>query len=190
MCHSQALTSPGCGTSQRSTGRETQESEGPWRGEPLQNLRHMPAGGREGHQPSLPANTRCWEPAQSSPGTQGCLGTAGQHSSCHHPWMTPSFLFSSPLLAGLRAPAPGGLPAPRCRCRAEPRHINGAGPTAAPALGPAPARGSRASLSGHTGGPWGCQGQALQGIGLGIYQEPWCAHSGILPCPNFLKHPH
>lgn len=35
------------GTSQRCTGRETWESEGPWRAEPLQSLRHMAAGGRE-----------------------------------------------------------------------------------------------------------------------------------------------
>lgn len=96
------LTSLGWGTSQWSTGRETQESEGPWRGEPLQNLRHMPAGGREGQQPSLTSNTRCWEPAKSSPGSQGCLGTAGQCLSCHHPWMTLSFLLFSQLLAGLR----------------------------------------------------------------------------------------
>lgn len=141
------FTSPGCDTSQWSMGRETQECEGPWRGEPLWSLRHMPAGRREGHQPPLTSNTRCWEP-----GSQGCLGTAGQRLSPRHPWMTPSFLLSSPLLAQIRTPALGGLAAASTTVpdpEQSPDTVNqGMVPQLPLPSGLALAVGSRASLSG------------------------------------------
>lgn len=124
----------------------------------------MPAGGRERHQPRLASNPGCWEPAQSSLGSQGCLGTAGQCLSLCHPCMMPSFLRSSPLLAGLRTPAPGGLAA--ARCRAEPRHrYSGDGPRSAPALGASLGPGEPCvTLRDTLECPQRCQGWALQGF--------------------------
>lgn len=78
------------GTSQRSTGRETQESEGPWRAEPLQSLRHMAAGGR-GHQPSLPASNGAGSLPRAALAVRGAWAQLGSPCPAVTPgWCQPS----------------------------------------------------------------------------------------------------
>lgn len=164
-------------------GRETQECEceGLWGGEPSQNLHHTSAGGREGHQPSLTSNTRCWEPARSSPGSQGCLGTAGP-LSCHHPWMTPSFSSVPHRWQG-----------------SEPRPREAASTTVPDAeQSPDTAKGMVPQLP-LPPGPWGavrhsrgsrrCQGRALQGTGLGIHRDVLTGASclALIPSNTLIK---
>lgn len=114
MCHSQALTSPGWAHPRGARAGKPRNLRGPG-GQSLYRACVTWQQVGEGT-PAIPASQQwCWEPAQSSPGSQGCLGTAGQPLSCRHPWVVPAFLLSASRLAG--------LPAPGARCRAEPGSV-------------------------------------------------------------------